>query len=109
MVLICFFQVISNIEYLFICLLAICVSFGGKISIQVLCPFLIRLFVVCVCVCVCVLSCMSSLSILDINSLSDIPLVVSSIHKDALSLLMVFFAVQKLLLFFFLKILFIYS
>ena len=55
----------SDVKDLFMCLFVICVFFG-KMSIQVLCPFLIRLFVYLM------LSCISSLHILDINPPSPI-------------------------------------
>ena len=61
-VLICISQMISSIEHLFMCLLAILYIFLRKVSIHVLCPFLIEFLM---------LSCMS-LWILDMNSLSSI-------------------------------------
>lgn len=39
----------NDVEHLFTCVLAICISLGGDIAIQVLCPFLIKLFVFCYC------------------------------------------------------------
>ena len=44
MILICVSLRINHVQHLFTCLLAICVIFG-EMSIQVLCPFLIGLFV----------------------------------------------------------------
>ena len=54
---------ISDAEHLVMFLLAIC-AFFGKTSIQVLCPFLNRIYFL-------ELSCMSSLYILNISPLSD--------------------------------------
>ena len=48
---------IMDVEHLFMCLLAICTSLLGKISVQVFCPFIdwvvvvfdIELYEICVC------------------------------------------------------------
>jgi len=65
--LICISLIISDVEHLLMCLLAVCMSSFKIVSIHVFCPFLIGLFVTFL-----VLSCMNSLYILDINPLSDI-------------------------------------
>ena len=46
-VLVCISVVIRDVEHLFKCLLAFCMSFLGKMSTQVPVCFLIRLFVFC--------------------------------------------------------------
>ena len=59
-------SLISNIEHLFMCLMAISMSFFRKISIQVLCPFFSQV------VWFLMLSYMSSLYIFYFNPLSNI-------------------------------------
>ena len=80
-----------EVEQLFIYLLTICMS-SGRMSVQVLCPFLIELFVCSV------LSCMSSLCILDINPLSELLFANTFSHLvgHLFVLLAVSFSVQKL-------------
>lgn len=65
MVLICTFLMTSDVEYIFIHLLVICMSsLGEKMPIQVLCPFC-KLNTL-------LLGCFRSLHTFDINSLSDL-------------------------------------